>query len=50
MYVNGAARPPTDVAPVIRDGRTCLPARYVAESFGCRVSWDEAAQMVIITR
>lgn len=50
MYVNGAARPPMDVAPVIRDGRTCLPARYVAESFGCRVAWDETAQIVNITR
>ncbi|MFZ5649171.1 MAG: stalk domain-containing protein [Bacillota bacterium] len=50
MYVNGAARPPMDVAPAIRDGRTCLPARYVAESFGCRVAWDEREQKVTITR
>ncbi|MFZ5595835.1 MAG: stalk domain-containing protein [Bacillota bacterium] len=50
MWVNGAARPPMDVAPVIREGRTCLPARYVAESFGFRVDWDEAAQKVIITK
>ena len=50
MYVNGAARPPMDVAPVVRDGRTCLPARYVAESFGCRVDWDETDQTVCITR
>jgi hypothetical protein len=39
-----------DVAPVSREGRVCLPARYVAEFFGCRVSWDEASQMVMITK
>ncbi|MFZ5652130.1 MAG: stalk domain-containing protein [Bacillota bacterium] len=50
MYVNGTASPPMDVAPVIRDGRTCLPARYVAESFGYRVNWDETEQTVSITR
>lgn len=50
MYVNGAASPPMDVAPVIRDGRICLPARYVAESFGCLVDWDESAQTVNIIR
>lgn len=50
MYVNGAARPTMDVTPVIRDGRTCLPARYVAESFDYRVAWDEREQTVSITR
>lgn len=49
MQVNGVLRP-MDVAPVIRDGRTFLPARYVAEAFGCRVAWDQAGQTVIITR
>ncbi len=31
-----------DAAPVIRNNRTMLPARFVAESFGAAVSWDGA--------
>ena len=31
-----------DAAPVIRNNRTMLPARVVAESFGAAVSWDGA--------
>jgi len=50
MFVNGAARPPMDVVPVIREGRVSLPARYVAESFGYRVTWDKTSQTVSITR
>ncbi|MFZ5652354.1 MAG: stalk domain-containing protein [Bacillota bacterium] len=38
-----------DAAPVLRDGRTCLPARYMAEALGCRVEWDEGEQAVLIT-
>lgn len=29
-----------DVATEIRDGRTFVPLRMVAEAFGCRVGWD----------
>ncbi|MCL6478810.1 MAG: copper amine oxidase N-terminal domain-containing protein [Peptococcaceae bacterium] len=29
-----------DVAAEIRDGRTFIPLRMVAEAFGCRVDWD----------
>jgi hypothetical protein len=39
-----------DQAPVIRDGRTYLPARYVAEAFGDNVSWDAASQTVTVSR
>lgn len=39
-----------DVAPLIRESRTCLPARYVAESLGATVSWDEPARRVTIVR
>jgi len=49
IYANNAPRQ-MDVAPVLRQGRTYLPARYVAESFGFRVDWDQAAQAVIITK
>lgn len=36
-----------DVAPVIRDARTFLPARFVAEALGYQVDWDAANQVVI---
>ena len=29
-----------DVAPLIRDGRTFLPIRFIAEAFGLGVEWD----------
>jgi hypothetical protein len=48
LYVNGRSRG-MDVAPVIRNGRTCLPARYVAEAFGYRVDWNESLKEVLIT-
>ena len=37
-----------DVGPEIKDGRTLVPARAVAEAFGCTVDWDGEAQMVSI--
>ncbi|NLW08191.1 MAG: DUF1343 domain-containing protein [Clostridia bacterium] len=37
-----------DTSPVIRDGRTIVPARYVAESIGARVNWDGATRSVRI--
>ncbi|HWP97913.1 MAG TPA: copper amine oxidase N-terminal domain-containing protein [Syntrophomonadaceae bacterium] len=35
-----------DVPPVIRDGRTYLPARYVADNYGLLVEWNEQTQSV----
>jgi len=37
-----------DTFPVIQGDRTMVPARYVAESIGARVTWDEAMRAVII--
>jgi hypothetical protein len=37
-----------DVAPVIKDGRTYLPARWVANALGYQVDWNAANQIVII--
>lgn len=50
LYVND--RPlQMDVAPLlIPPGRTCLPARYVAEVFGYMVRWNEVEQSVVISR
>lgn len=38
-----------DVAPYAVDGRTLLPARYVAEFFGQKVDWDGGKRRVLIT-
>lgn len=38
-----------DVAPKIVNDRTMLPARFVAENLGARVSWDEEKRLVTIT-
>ena len=39
-----------DVPPVIRNERTMLPARFVAEALGGVVTWDEAEQKVTIVK
>lgn len=39
-----------DVAPIIRNERTMLPARFVAENLGATVSWNQSEQQVIITK
>ena len=39
-----------DTAPIIVNGRTYLPARYVAEAFGCSVSWNAITQKVTVSR
>ncbi len=36
------------VTPIIIDGRTYVPLRFVAESFGANVSWDQATSSVSI--
>jgi hypothetical protein len=46
--VNGTAQT-MDVAPVIVNGRTMLPARWVAQAFGAQVGWNPATQEVVIT-
>lgn len=38
-----------DVAPYATNGRTLIPARYVAEFFGQKVDWDGARWQVLIT-
>ncbi|MBQ8391122.1 MAG: hypothetical protein IJX50_01080 [Clostridia bacterium] len=38
-----------DVPAKIIDGRTMVPARFVAETLGCGVNWDESTQTVVIT-
>jgi len=38
-----------DTAPVIKDGRTLLPIRYVAAPLGAEVLWDPDTRKVTIS-
>lgn len=46
-YVNGIAKT-LDAAPVIKNSRTMLPVRFVAESFDAKVEWDGATSTAIL--
>ena len=37
-----------DVEPIIRNDRTMLPARFVAENLGAAVEWDAEARVVTV--
>ena len=39
-----------DVAPIIRNDRTMLPARFVAEALGATVTWNNDERKVTITK
>ena len=39
-----------DVAPLIKDGRTFVPVRFVSEHLGATVDWKPETQQVIITK
>ncbi len=38
-----------NVRPIIRNDRTMLPLRFVAESLGCKVDWDNDTRTITIT-
>lgn len=49
FYIND--RPVTmDSVPVLRGGRVYLPARYLSEALGYRVTWDAVDKSVIISK
>ncbi|MCK5847579.1 MAG: copper amine oxidase N-terminal domain-containing protein [Caldisericia bacterium] len=37
-----------DSPPIIVNGRTMVPVRFVAEQFGCEVNWDSETETVVI--
>lgn len=39
-----------DVAPIIENNRTMLPARFIAENLGADVEWIDKTRCVLITR
>lgn len=48
MYKNGTAEEIDVPAQIINGGRTVVPVRVVAKSFGAEVDWDDNTQTVII--
>lgn len=38
-----------DVPPVIQDGRTLVPLRFISEAFGAKVDWDDKTRSITIT-
>lgn len=38
----------SDVAPFIKNGRTMMPLRYVAEALGLEVKWDNSTRTAIL--
>ena len=48
-YLNGAENT-LDVAPAVINERTMLPIRFIAESFKFKVDWNQAEQIVTITK
>lgn len=49
LVVDGAVVP-SDVAPVVVNGRTLVPVRALFESLGATVDWDETTQTVTATK
>ena len=47
-YNGIASKKGMDVAPYIKNGRTMLPIRYIAEALGMGVTWDAKTRTVII--
>ena len=48
IQLNGNSKK-MDVLPIIVDGRTLVPVRFVAQSFGASVDWDSVNRDVIIS-
>ena len=47
---NGVQKGPMDAAPILREQRVSLMARYLAEEIGAMVRWEADTRTVIITR
>ena len=48
-YTINGAKKTMDVAPIIRNSRTMLPVRYVAEALGATIAWDGATSTATLT-
>ncbi len=38
-----------EIAPIVQNGRTLVPVRFIAEKFGAKVGWDAATETVTVT-
>jgi len=47
IYIQGKQVKP-DTPPIMQNDRTFVPIRYIAESFGAKVNWNEQIQQVTI--
>jgi plastocyanin len=50
MMVNEENKVMLDSPPIIKNGRTLLPIRAVAEALGAQVSWESSSKKVTITK
>ncbi|RYD07190.1 hypothetical protein N752_00990 [Desulforamulus aquiferis] len=48
FIVNGESKT-MDTAPVIKDGRTFIPVRFLGEALNCNVAWDATTNTVTIS-
>jgi len=37
-----------DIKPIVQNGRTLVPVRFISEKFGASVGWDDATQTVTV--
>ena len=50
IYYAGGVAKVMDVAPYIKNDRTYVPMRYMGETLGAEVVWDDAARTVTLTK
>lgn len=49
MTVNGTKQP-IDVAPIVKDGSTYVPIKYVMDAFGGNAVWDAKTKKIMVLR
>ena len=48
LYIQNGQEVSTDIAPEIKNDRTFVPLRLIAELYGKQVNWDNASRSVLI--
>lgn len=48
FYIQDGVETQTDIAPEIKNSRTFVPLRLIAELYGKQVNWDDASRSVLI--
>ncbi|WP_352400039.1 N-acetylmuramoyl-L-alanine amidase family protein [Anaerotignum sp.] len=48
IKIDGKELEPTDMPPVIIDGRTMLPMRLITQELGCEVLWNEGTKQAFV--